>query len=65
MKFLVDAQIPRRLAQWLNDAGHDAVHTLDLAAGNRTPDTEIARLADAERRVVVRIALSNLGSRRW
>ncbi len=30
MKFLVDAQLPRRFATWLTDAGHDALHTLDL-----------------------------------
>ena len=30
MKFLVDAQLPRRFANWLNEAGQDALHTLDL-----------------------------------
>jgi predicted nuclease of predicted toxin-antitoxin system len=53
MKFLVDAQLPRRLCQWLPENGHDAVHTLDLASGNRTPDFEIIRIADTEERVVV------------
>jgi predicted nuclease of predicted toxin-antitoxin system len=36
MKFLADAQLPRRLARWLSAQGHDAVHTLELPAGNRT-----------------------------
>ncbi len=36
MKFIVDAQLPRRLALELAAAGHDAVHTLDLAKDNRT-----------------------------
>lgn len=36
MRFLVDAQLPARLARHLTDAGHDAVHSLDLPAGNRT-----------------------------
>jgi len=27
MRFLVDAQLPKHLAEWLNEAGHDAVHT--------------------------------------
>ena len=27
MKFLVDAQLPRRLAVWLDEAGFPAVHT--------------------------------------
>lgn len=53
MKFLVDAQLPRRLGQWLRESGHDAVHTLDLALGNRTPDSEIIQIADTEERVVV------------
>ena len=29
MKFLVDAQLPRRLARRLQAAGHDAIHTID------------------------------------
>jgi len=41
MKFLVDAQLPRRMALWLSESGHDAKHTLDLPAGNRTPDAEV------------------------
>ena len=53
MKFVVDAQLPRRLARELTAAGHDAVHTLDLPKGNRTPDAEITSLALAEQRVVV------------
>ena len=53
MKFLVDAQLPARLARFLNDAGHDAVHTSDLPDGNRSTDTGIAQFADSDGRVVV------------
>jgi predicted nuclease of predicted toxin-antitoxin system len=53
MKFIVDAQLPRRLTRDLLAAGHDAVHTLDLAKGNRTPDGEITSAAMLENRVVV------------
>lgn len=53
MKFIVDAQLPRRIAYWLRDGGHDAVHTLDLPDGNSTPDGEIVALARREGRVVV------------
>lgn len=53
MKFLVDAQWPRRLASWLNANGHDALHALDLPHANRTADDEICRLADAQRRAVI------------
>ncbi|MGH3910039.1 MAG: DUF5615 family PIN-like protein [Pseudonocardiaceae bacterium] len=53
MKFLVDAQLPARLARVLADAGHDTLHTTDLPDGNRTTDAQIAATADAEDRVVV------------
>ena len=38
MKFLIDAQLPRRLAGRLREVGFDAIHTLDLPLANRTPD---------------------------
>ena len=53
MKFLVDAQLPRRLAVRLNELGFDAVHTLDLPDQNRTPDQGITTKADLENRVVI------------
>ncbi len=53
MNFLVDAHLPRRLAYHLRDAGHDALHTLDLPKKNRTTDTEICEIAARERRVVI------------
>jgi predicted nuclease of predicted toxin-antitoxin system len=53
MKFLVDAQLPRRLALELTAAGHDAVHTLQLPAANRTTDQDIVALATRENRVVL------------
>jgi predicted nuclease of predicted toxin-antitoxin system len=53
MKFVVDAQLPRRLARQLSVAGHDVVHTLDMPLGNRTTDSDIVDLAIAEDRVVV------------
>jgi predicted nuclease of predicted toxin-antitoxin system len=53
MKFLIDAQLPRRLAKWLSEHGHDALHTLDLPDANRTSDAEVTARADREGRVVV------------
>jgi len=53
MKFVVDAQLPRRLARELAASGHDAVHTLDFPAGNRTSDEEIIAVAVREGRVVM------------
>ena len=53
MNFLVDAQLPRRMTQWLIAAGADAVHTLDLPDANRTTDEKVNDVADREQRVVV------------
>ncbi len=53
MKFLVDAQLPRRLAAWLSDAGFDTIHTLDLPLGNRTPDALINDVSTREQRIVI------------
>lgn len=53
MRFLVDAQLPARLARVLTAVGHDSVHTSELPDGNRTSDPAICDLADAEDRVVV------------
>ncbi len=53
MKFIVDAQLPKRLADALAQAGHDAIHTLSLPQKNRTTDNTIAELADREQRIVV------------
>lgn len=53
MKFLVDAQLPKQLRRQLQVAGHDAVHTLDLPQGNRTPDALINQLSVSQKRIVV------------
>ncbi|MBC8099577.1 MAG: DUF5615 family PIN-like protein [Armatimonadetes bacterium] len=53
MNFLVDAQLPRRLAHAITAAGYDAIHTLDLPDGNRTTDAQINLLSESEKRVVI------------
>jgi predicted nuclease of predicted toxin-antitoxin system len=53
VKLLVDAQLPRRLALWLQQRGHDVIHTLDLAQQNRTPDSSLLTLANGEQRVLI------------
>ncbi|HEX3552610.1 MAG TPA: DUF5615 family PIN-like protein [Thermoanaerobaculia bacterium] len=53
MKFLVDAHLPRRLAYLLRDAGHDAIHTSDLALRNRTPDEVVNQVSLADERLVI------------
>ena len=59
MKFLVDAQLPRRMCAWLASCGHDALHTLDLPLGNRTSDAAVMERADADGRVLVRTHQGN------
>ena len=53
MKFLVDAQLPRRFCFWIEAAGHDVLHTFDLPKRNLTPDAEIIWLAEQDDRIVV------------
>ena len=53
MRFLVDAQLPRRLAHEITALGGECIHTLDLPQANRTADHDIAELATLEGRVVV------------
>ncbi|MDB6117021.1 MAG: hypothetical protein JWO08_802 [Verrucomicrobiaceae bacterium] len=53
MKFIVDAQLPRRLAYEIAAMGEDAIHTLDLPARNLSTDSVITRLAVQEQRVVI------------
>lgn len=52
-KFLLDAQLPRRLAHALREQGFDVVHTLDLPNGNHTSDSEINLVSLDEQRVVI------------
>ena len=53
MKFLVDAQLPVRLARFLNTSGHDALHTKDLAQQNSTSDTQINNISIQQKRIVI------------
>lgn len=40
MRFLVDAQLPRRFVDWLKEEDHGAIHTSDLPLKNATPAQE-------------------------
>ena len=53
MKFLVDAQLPKKLARWFSARGYDAIHTLDLPEKNKTSDEQINELSLRERRIVI------------
>lgn len=53
MRFLVDAQLPIRLATQFSELGHEVLHTSSLPSGNRTTDQQIATAADLDGRIVV------------
>jgi predicted nuclease of predicted toxin-antitoxin system len=53
IRFLVDAQLPRRLSEWLKGCGYDAIHTLELPEKNRSRDWQINLLSIEEHRVVI------------
>ena len=50
---MFDAKLPRRLARWLQERGHDVVHTQELAQRNRTPDPALLAQANMESRILV------------
>ena len=53
MKFIVDAQLPRSLSDFLKSSGFDSIHTLELPEMNRTGDGSIAEKANIEGRIVI------------
>ena len=53
MKFLIDAQLPMRIANLLDNLGYDVIHTKNLPLKNATPDSEINKLSILEQRIVI------------
>jgi len=53
MKFLIDAQLPMRIANLLENLGYDVIHTKNLPLQNATPDSEINKLSIIEQRIVI------------
>jgi predicted nuclease of predicted toxin-antitoxin system len=53
IKFIVDAQLPYRLAILLREKGFDVKHTDDLPNKELTTDPEIRTLAKIENRIVI------------
>lgn len=52
MKFVVDAQLPPGLCDWLAERGHQAAHVHAVLPG-QTPDIEIAAYAEREEAILV------------
>ncbi len=53
MKFLIDAQLPKKLCELFIWKGYDALHTLDLPNNNRTKDSELNQISIEEKRVLI------------
>lgn len=53
MKFIVDAQLPKKLSFFFQSKGYDSIHTLDLTRKNSTSDQQIIDIAQVQERVVI------------
>jgi predicted nuclease of predicted toxin-antitoxin system len=53
MKFIVDAQLPKTISDFLKSQGQDSIHTLELPDRNKTQDGFITSLAVTEDRIVI------------
>ncbi len=53
MKFLIDAQLPKSLSEFLKLKGFNSIHTLELPDKNKTKDIQIIKRAIKENRVVI------------
>ena len=45
MRFIIDAHLPKSIAEIFADLGHEAIHTSDLPEGNASKDREIILVA--------------------
>ena len=53
MKLIVDAQLPVKLCEVLNQLGFESIHVDELPKGDETPDLEISEIADRENLIVL------------
>jgi predicted nuclease of predicted toxin-antitoxin system len=53
VKFLIDAHLPPSLRDLFHEAGHDAIHTLDLPDQNASRDSLLNEVSMHEQRVLV------------
>lgn len=53
MRFLIDANLPYKLAKSLIDKGYDIIHTDDLPDKERTKDNEIRKISVDQSRIVI------------
>ena len=53
MKFIVDTQLPPRLASYLQSKGHDCIHTTHFDNGHLLQDAEIILIAVEHGRTII------------
>ncbi len=53
MRFLIDANLPFKLAKILTDKGYDVIHTDDLPNKERTKDREIRKISIDQNRIII------------
>jgi len=53
MKFLVDAQLPRSLSDFLKWKGHDSIHSTELPLKNLTSDQGLILISKEEKRIII------------
>ncbi len=53
MKFILDAQLPKSLSDFLRLKGFDSIHTLELPDKNKTQDNPINTIAETENRIII------------
>ncbi|WP_414528953.1 DUF5615 family PIN-like protein [Nodularia chucula] len=53
MKFIIDAQLPVRLANFLRASNYDTIHTRDLPSQNATSDIEINAISIQQNRILI------------
>ncbi len=53
MKFLIDANLPFKLASSLKEKGYDVIHTDDLPDKEKTKDKEIREVSTEQNRVII------------
>ncbi|MCB9284145.1 MAG: DUF5615 family PIN-like protein [Lewinellaceae bacterium] len=53
MKFIVDTQLPPRLARFLESKGHDCIHTTHFEDGHLLQDAEIIVIAVDQNRTII------------
>lgn len=52
MKFLIDNQLPKALAEHLRASGHDCVHVLEAGLGNAA-DSALCHYAEEQERILI------------